>query len=290
MHAFLSPAARDRDYLHTFRHAFDETFGWEVRRALELATFHTFAVPAISKILDQTGEFTHRGQKRYDDTVALLREVARDGPASPRGRAAIRRMNWIHRPYRIRNDDLLYVLATFIVIPVRWIGSYGWRDLTAEEIRAAVRYYRTMGRLMGIREMPETYQEFAGYLDAYEREHHSFTEANRRLAESLIAVIRAWAPRPVRPLARQWVAAALGSGLRRALGLPEPAGLICAGVHAALLARAAMLRLVPRLRHPRRSRRRLRTYPDGYALSEVGPGWATGRSPAGHQPAGPSSA
>lgn len=106
------------------RHAFDETFGWEVHWALELAIFHTFAVPGVSKILDQTGEFTHRGQKRYDDTVVLLREKGREGPASLQGRAAIR-MNWIHRPYHISNNDLVYVLATFIVIPVRWIGRYG---------------------------------------------------------------------------------------------------------------------------------------------------------------------
>src|SRR5579862_1271032 len=200
MPAFLTPSVQDRDYLDTFRHAFDETFGWEVRRALELAIFHTFAVPAISKILDQTGEFAHRGQKRYDDTVALLREIGRDGPDSPRGRAAIRRMNRIHRPYPISNDDLIYVLATFVVIPVRWIERYGWRDLAPDEIRAAVRYYRTAGRLMGIRQIPGTYPEFAGYLDAYERDHHSFSEANRRLAVSLIGVIGSWAPRPVRPL------------------------------------------------------------------------------------------
>src|SRR5215469_11055456 len=193
MHACPSltePAAPDidYDYLHAYRHAYGETFNWEAHRGHELAIFHTFAVPSISKILDETGEFTLRGQKRYDDTVALLREIGRDGPASPRGRAAIRRMNWIHRPYRISNDDLIYVLATFIVIPIRWIKRYGWRDLTAEEVRATVRYYRTVGRLMGIRQMPGTYPEFAGYLDAYEREHHSFTEANRRLAKSLLEV------------------------------------------------------------------------------------------------------
>jgi hypothetical protein len=269
----------DRDYLRTFRHAFDETFGWEVHRALELAIFHTFAVPGISKVLDQTGEFAHRGQKRYDDTAALLREIGRDGPASPRGRAAIRRMNRIHRAYDISNDDLVYVLATFIVIPVRWIKRYGWRDLAADEIRAAVRYYRTAGRLMGIRQMPETYPEFAGYLDAYERDHHSFTEANRRLAVSLIDVIGAWAPRPIRPLARCCVAAALGPPLRRALGLPEPSGLARAGVHAALRSRAALIRLIPPLRRARRGPRRLRSYPHGYALSEVGPAWAAGRNP-----------
>ena len=273
------PSAPDRDYLDTFRYAFGETFGWEVHRALELAIFHTFAVPAISGILDQTGEFANRGQKRYDDTVALLREIGADGPGSPRGRAAIRRMNWIHRPYRIRNDDLIYVLATFIVIPVRWIERYGWRDLAPDEIRAAVRYYRTAGRLMGIRQMPETYAEFAGYLDAYERSHHSFSDANRRLAESLIKVIGSWAPPPARPLARHCVAAALGPSLRRALGLPEPAGLIRAGVHAALRSRAALIRLIPPLRRLRQSSRRLRSYPHGYALSEVGPAWALGKGP-----------
>jgi hypothetical protein len=277
--SFSDPSSPDHDYLRTFRYAFDETFGWEVHRALELAIFHTFAAPAISKILDQTGEFAHRGQKRYDDTVALLREIGRDGPASPRGRAAIRRMNWIHRPYRISNNDLIYVLATFIVVPVRWIGRYGWRDLTADEIRAAVRYYRTVGRLMGIRQMPETYPEFAGYLDAYERDHHAFTEAGRRLAVSLIEVIGAWAPRSARPLARLCVAAALGSPLRGALGLPEPSGVIRAGVHAALRSRAALIRLIPLLRNARRSPRQLRSYPHGYALSELGPAWAVGRSP-----------
>jgi hypothetical protein len=264
------PSAPDRDYLHTFRHAFAETFGWEVHRALELAIFHSFAVPAISRILDQSGEFAHRGQKRYDDTVALLREIGRDGPASPRGRAAIRRMNWIHRPYAISNDDLTYVLATFIVIPVRWIGRYGWRDLAAHEVRAAVRYYRTVGRLMGIRQIPESYPEFAGYLDAYERDHHSFTDANRRLAVSLIEVIGSSVPRPARPLARRCVAAALGLPLRRVLGLPEPSGSVRAGVHAALRSRAALIRLIPPLRRAGQRPRRLKSYPHGYALSEIG--------------------
>jgi hypothetical protein len=275
------PASPDHDYLPTFRYAFAETFGWEVHRALELAIFHTFAVPSISEILDRTGEFAHRGQKRYDDTVALLREIARDGPASPRGRAAIRRMNWIHRPYHISNDDLIYVLATFIVIPIRWIERYGWRDLAADEIHAAVRYWRTAGRLMGIRRMPETYSEFAGYLDAYERDHHSFTEANRRLAVSFIEVIAAWAPRPLRPLARACVTAALSSPLRRALGLPEPSGLVRAGVRAALGSRVALIRLIPSLRRGRQSPRQLRSYPHGYALSKVGPVWAVGKGPGG---------
>jgi hypothetical protein len=274
------PPHPDRDdYLRTFRYAFDEAFGWEAHRGHEVAIFHTFAVPGISKVLDQSGEFALRGQKRYDDTVALLREIGRDGPASPRGRRAIRRLNWIHRPYNISNDDLIYVLATFIVIPVRWIGQYGWRDLTGSEIRAAVSYYRIVGRLMGIRHMPETYPGFARYLDDYEQERHSFTQEGRRLALSLTAVLAAWFPRPVRPLARHCVAVALGQPLRSTLGLPEPSGLIRAGVRAVLRSRAACIRLTLPLRHARKSGRHLRSYPHGYALNELGPSWAAGKDP-----------
>jgi hypothetical protein len=271
------PSHPDEDYLPIFRQAFDAAFGWEVHRALELAIFHTFAAPSISTVLDQTGEFAHRGQKRYDDTVALLREIAVDGPVSPRGRAAVRRLNWIHRAYDISNSDLIYVLATFVVVPVRWIGRYGWRGLTEDEIRAAANYYRRVGRLMGIRQMPMTYTGFAGYLDAYERDHHSFTEANRRLAVSLIEVMEGWFPRPLRPLARRWVVATLGRPLRRALGLPEPSGLVRAGVHAALWSRAGFIRLIPPLRHGRKGSRGLRAYPHGYRLRELGPAWAAGK-------------
>lgn len=274
----------DRDYLHTFQKTFDAAFGWEVRCALELAIFRTFAVPGISEILDQAGEFAHRGQKRHDDTVALLREVAADGPASRRGRAAIRLINQIHRPYGIGNDDMVYVLATFVVVPVQWIARYGWRSLTEDEVRAAVNYYQETGRLMGIRRIPATYAAFAGYLDAYEREHHRFSEAGRRLAVSLSRVFEAWFPPPVRPLARSCVAAALGRPLRRTLGLPEPSGLVRAGVHIALRSRAALVRVFAPLRHRRRGSRQLRSYPCGYALGDLGPARTTGEETA-HVPA-----
>jgi hypothetical protein len=275
----IEPLDADRDYLRIFRLSFDVAFDWEVRRGLELAIFHTFAAPTISEILDRTGEFADRGQKRYDDTIALLREVARDGPTSPRGRAALRRMNWIHRAYDIRNDDLVYVLATFVVVPVRWIERYGWRDLTEKEIRAAVNYYREVGRLMGVRQIPATYPGFASYLDAYERENHAFSEANRRLAMSLIKIFEDWYPRPVRPLTRRLIVAALGAPLRRALGLGEPSRFIRAGTHAALRSRAALIRLCPPLRPDRKGSRALRSYPHGYALSDLGPVWSVGHGP-----------
>ena len=270
----------DRDYLLITR-AVHAGFGWDHHRAHELAIFATFAAPGIARILDATGEFARRGQKRYDDTVLLLREIGRDGPASARGRAAIRHLNRIHRPFRINNEDLLYVLATFVVCPVRWIGQYGWRSLADHEVRAAVAYYRVTGRLMGVRQIPATYQEFEHYLDSYQRDHWQPTAEGRRLAASLISVIAAWFPLPARPAVRRFVTAALDPPLRQALGLPEPAGLTRAIVRAALRARAALLRRIPPLRRGHKTPRRLRTYPRGYELGQLGPA-RPGSPAAGH--------
>lgn len=271
----------DRDYLQIFRLTYDETFGWEVSRALELALFHTYAAPRISEILDRTGEFAERGQKRYDDTVALLREAARDDLA---GRAAIRRLNWIHRAYDIPNDDLIYVLATFVVLPVRWIGRYGWRDLTETEVRASVNYYRKLGRRMGIRQLPETYSGFASFLDDYERENHAYTESNRRLAISLIRIFEAWFPRIARPVVRRCIAAALDERLRALLGLAEPCWPFRPSVHLALRLRATLIRIgalpVPA------GKRRLRSYPQGYSLSDLGPAWLGKKGLRGAGPTG----
>jgi len=47
-------------------------FPWDIQRSLELAFYRTYAVPSIAELLDSTGEFVQRAQKRYDDTQILI--------------------------------------------------------------------------------------------------------------------------------------------------------------------------------------------------------------------------
>src|SRR5258708_39847718 len=47
-------------------------FPFGTTRALELALFRTFCAPSISVLLDHTGEFRGRAQKRYDDTDLIV--------------------------------------------------------------------------------------------------------------------------------------------------------------------------------------------------------------------------
>src|SRR5947209_11215899 len=85
-------------------------FPFDTTRALELALFRTFCVPSIGGLLDRTGEFTERTQKRYDDTDLLISEVMENGYSGERGARAIERINELHGRFQISNRDFLYVL------------------------------------------------------------------------------------------------------------------------------------------------------------------------------------
>src|SRR6185312_2457677 len=135
-------------------------FPWDMNQALSFALFRTYAVPSIGGLLARTGEFVERAQKRHDDTVLILDAVLEHGIGSEEGRTAIRRMNQMHRSYAISNEDLRYVLATFVVTPIRWLDAFGWRRMTDMERVASANYYRELGRHMGIRDIPATWQAF----------------------------------------------------------------------------------------------------------------------------------
>src|SRR3954469_20118890 len=182
----LDPA---RDFAEIYGLMGTFEFPWDMTQALSFALFRTYAVPSIGDLLARTGELTQRTQKRYDDTVLILDAVAEHGMDSPEGRTAIRRMNQMHRSYDISNDDLRYVLATFVVTPIRWIDAYGWRRTTEIERIASANYYRELGRRMGIREVPRTWQKFSRLLDAYERAHFAFDAGGRRGAEAPLELL-----------------------------------------------------------------------------------------------------
>ena len=169
-------------------------FPWDVRQALGLALFRTYAVPSVGELLARTGEFTAHTQKRYDDTVLLLGATVDRGFDDPGSRTAIRRMNQMHRRYGIGNDDMLYVLSTFVVTPLRWLDEFGWRRLHPHERRAAVTHYRALGRRMGIRDMPEDEAGFAALMDGVEAERFAHTAGGREVADATLALLATFPP------------------------------------------------------------------------------------------------
>ncbi|WP_312038275.1 oxygenase MpaB family protein [Streptomyces galbus] len=247
-------------------------FPWDTTRALELALYRTYAVPSIGRLLAMTAELTDRTQKRYDDTALLLDAVIEHGFDSREARTAIRRINQMHRAYDIGDDDMRYVLCTFVVVPKRWIDAYGWRRLSRHETVASAVHYRTLGRHMGIKDVPQTYEEFEDCLDAYEAAHFAWDADARRVADATLDLMASWYPSPLAPLLRASTLALLDDPLLEAFRYPPPGPAARALVRRAVRTRGRLVRLLPPRRRPHHARqnREIKSYPDGYRLDELG--------------------
>ncbi|MFD3562836.1 oxygenase MpaB family protein [Streptomyces sp. NPDC058686] len=262
----------DRDWLTIYRLTAAYEFPWDLTRALELALFRTYAVPSIGRLLDRTAELTERAQKRYDDTALLLGTVVEHGFDSVQGRTAIRRINAMHRSYDISNDEMRYVLCTFVVVPKRWIDAYGWRRLSRHELTASAHYYRALGRHMGIQGIPGSYDEFESCLDTYEAEHFAHDECGRRVADATLTLMASWYPDVLAPVLKRTTVALLDEPLLRAFAYEPPGPVTRRLVRGAVRLRGRAVRLLPPRRAPHHARDNweIKGYPDGYRVGELG--------------------
>jgi len=247
-------------------------FPWDVQQALSFALFRTYAVPTIGRLLAETDEFVEATQKRHDDTALVLDAVLRDGMESPDGRSAVRRMNQMHGSYDISNADMVYVLSTFVVMPVRWISRYAWRDLTPHEVKASVTYYRRLGRLMGITDVPADFAGFEAFLEDHEAREFAFDEGGRAVADATLELFTTFYPRPLRPAMRVFAVALMDEHLRRAFRYDDPPAWVVRLAHTSLTARGRLVRLLPPRRRPYdlRASHRIRSYPGGHLVEQLG--------------------
>jgi len=247
-------------------------FPFDTTRALEFALFRTFCIPSISALLDRTGEFSQRPQKRYDDTDIIVSELLEWGYDSERGKRALRRLNQLHGRFTIANEDFLYVLSTFIFEPIRWNERFGWRLLCEQERLGYFYFWREVGRRMNIRDIPVGYDVFERFNKDYEREHYRFTEANRRVGAATRELFASWLPRFLAPVVRSAIYALLDDRLIESFGFPQPSRLMRRLVPGALRLRAGCVRLLPPLKEPRlRTEMGHPTYPQGYVIERLGP-------------------
>ncbi|OEV12780.1 oxygenase MpaB family protein [Streptomyces nanshensis] len=265
----------EEDFLEIYRLSSTYEFPWDYTRSLELALYRTYAVPSIGRLLAHTAELTDRTQKRYDDTTLLLDAVVEHGFSSDEGRTAIRRINQMHRSYDIPDDDMRYVLCTFVVMPKRWLDAYGWRPLSRLEQQAAARYWATLGRHMGIPRIPEGYDAFETYLDEYEAAHFAWDPDARRVSDSTLNLMASWYPSLLAPAVRGASKALLDESLLRAFRYDPPRPLVRKLVEGGLRARARAVRLMPERRKPHYARQNPEIkgypgYPAGYRLEDLG--------------------
>ena len=198
-------------------------FPWDTQRSLELAFYRTYAVPSIAELLASTGEFTERAQKRYDDTQLLISAFCEHGYDGGLGRRAIKRMNRIHGRFEIANDDFLYVLSTMVFEPIRWNARFGWRPLIETERLATFYFWREVGTLMAIRDIPEDYDDVRA-LQRRVRARALRLHRRRRTASARRRATCSSAGSPAcrKSVGRPLVHALLDEPLLDALGFPHP--------------------------------------------------------------------
>lgn len=267
------------------------------RKALEFGLFRTYAIPSVSKLLLATRELTERASKRYDDTDLLICEFVDNALDSDRAILALKRMNYIHRMYKIDNLDYLYVLSVFIYEPIRWQERFGFRPMCRGEKQALFNLWARVGKHMGIKDIPATLDEFDAWNRRFERDCMRFQESNRAVADATVDLFVSIVPAMARPLMRKITYALCDDLLLEAFGYPRQSALLVACVTAGLKAwqftQRHLLLPRPRLFAVRRSprnptkatagrpleERRFRptwqpfhdTYPNGYRIAEMGP-------------------
>lgn len=247
-------------------------FPFDMTRSLELAFFRTFAVPSIAELLGSTGEFVERAHKRYDDTDLLISTFVEHGHSSSLGRAAIRRMNQIHGHFSLANLDLIYVLSTLMLEPMRWNERFGWRPMLETERLAAFHFWVAVGHLMNIKDIPGTKEEMHSFNVEFERSHFRGTEAGHRVARAMIGMFVDKVPGLPQGLGARGVCALLDDELLGALNLPKPTTAERRTVESALKLRALTTRFLPERHKPRlRTAIRRRTYPHGHSIEDLGP-------------------
>lgn len=247
-------------------------FPFDMVRALEFALFRTFAVPSIGALLDRTGEFSQRAQKRYDDTDLIMSQIYEYGYDSERGRAALARMNAIHGRFKIANDDFRYVLSTFILEPIRWIDRFGWRRMVEQERQGLYFFWREVGQRMSIQDIPPSLAAYEQFNLEYEQTRFRYSDASCRTAAATRDMLLAWfLPQPFWPLGQPFVYALMDERLCTAFNFPPPSSALRGFVERMLRLRARAVRWLPERRQPLlRSSLPHRSYPHGYRTAELG--------------------
>ncbi len=214
-------------------------------RALEIALMRAFCSPGISVLLNRTGEFRKHGQKGYDDTALMVAEFMQNGYDSDRGSRAIAQMNKTHGLYKINSDDYLFVLSTFIFLPIHWIDNFGWRKTSEKEGEALYYFFKEVGKRMKISGIPSSLEELNIFVDKYEEKNFRYEKSNNALASATINIVKGWMPFFAKPFVLPVIRCLLDEKILRVLGYKQPPFLLKYIVVLAMKIRALFLRRLP---------------------------------------------
>lgn len=259
-----------RDCHEITRLGYRYEFPFDHARASELALLRTFAVPRIARVLQQSGEFVKRTQRRVDDTEILLSVLVSRGFDHPDGRTVLRKMNRMHGRFAIENELHLYVLSTFVMEPLRWNARHGYRRMSALEQDALFHFWIEVGRRMGISDLPADLTVMDRFNREFEQREMYYEPANHVLCETVVGSLLGRIPKRLRPIYRTLMVAMMDAPLRRALGYRTPPAPVLRSMGAALRIRAVVDSVLPHREPPTTYEITRASYPEGFEVEQVG--------------------
>ncbi|KAF5379566.1 hypothetical protein D9757_009260 [Collybiopsis confluens] len=200
----------------------------------QVALFKVYGISSVASVLLQTGELKTPDtiNKRLADTSTLIATFLSNplvGPGyetpsdDPRAAIALARVNYLHRKYRIHNDDFLYNLALFMLEPIRWTARFDWRPHSPIEVQAIFELWTEVGRRMDIQHIWSSYREMEEWVEIYEETNMVPSDASAELAHTAINYFLARIKiKSLRPMVFQMMLTLLDSRTRKAMNLPDP--------------------------------------------------------------------
>lgn len=258
-----------RDHEAIVKHLVVYSRSFDFVRSIEIALLKTFAIPAIAEILVNSGEFLNRTQKRYDDTDLLLSHFIEHGYSSKVGMQAIRKINRMHARHPITNEQMLYVLATFVVEPILWMEKFTHRPLDSVEKEALFQFWLAVGKRMGIQDLFSSLTAAIAYHEAYEQKFMVYSPNNARLYHGVLPVVARMMPWPLSKLVAPLMTTLMSERLVRAFNLEPGSSWFKKLVRSILRLRASTARALPTPAVYRTLMRRP-TYPDGHDIKQLG--------------------
>jgi hypothetical protein len=195
-----------------------------------------------------------------------------NGYDGERGKAAIAHMNKIHGVYKIGNDDFLFVLSTFIFLPIQWIDNYGWRKTMAAEREAIFYFFKEVGVRMNIKNIPASLAGFEKFVEEHEKNNFIPDDNNHAVGNATVNIVKGWMPFFAKPFVLPVMKCLLDEKMLKALGYSSPPALLKIVVKGVMKTRGFMLRRITFKEYPSFVTTEYnRTYPKGYEIEKLGP-------------------
>ena len=183
------------------------------------------AVPSIATVVHRGGRapIMTDSRKRNDDSLVFFGEFLRHGHSTDKGRAAIDRLNEIHAPFPLRNDQMLYTLTSLTFDAVRIPALFGLDPMTQIEKDASFHFWQGVGRRMGVTDLPATAEECHAWMQEYERENWAWSPGGEAVARMLVEDVAArWLPTGLQRVARELMLSLMEDEMLDVLHLKRP--------------------------------------------------------------------